>query len=415
MKKYVILAVNLLAINFAVFAQSVAEISSAAGQYYENGAYQEAAQSFEAAAELSWLPAERKSLYYNAACSHALAGNKEKAIQNLRLAVDHGFSNKEHLVQDPDLKILWEDSGWKPLVDSVEEVSFSSDPEKIDFHVEDIPNFYRALAMAIKDTLKAPEIFKQEYVLKGSVGLQDFYSSKIRDVQALSDYVLKNQDFYYSVKETLLETESVKEPIVENLRRFKELYPEAVFPDIYFVIGRNTSNGTVSDTGLLLGVEVMSKTKDNYVAWPEALRNWVKDFSGIPVTAAHEIVHFNQQGMAMENTLLKYAVTEGSAEFIAELLSGSTDGDYTAFEGREKNIWKDFKKDMHQDKYSEWHQAREPHRPRNALYWAGYLICKSYYLQAEDKELAIHDILNVQDYTTFYKKSRVEAFLDSNF
>ena len=119
--------------------------------------------------------------------------------------------------------------------------------------------------------------------------------------------------------------------------------------------------------------------------------------------------------MAVEKHLLKYALIEGSAEFMAELITGHTDGNYGAFKGREKSIWEDFKKDMHKDVYGDWLQAQEPKRPRNGMYWAGYLICKSYYKRAKDKNQAIFDILHIENYLEFYKKSQVDEYINSKY
>lgn len=40
--------------------------------------------------------------------------------------------------------------------------------------------------------------------------------------------------------------------------------------------------------------------------------------------------------MAAEKNLLKYSLIEGSADFLAELICGKTDGNYSKFKGREK-------------------------------------------------------------------------------
>ena len=87
---------------------------------------------------------------------------------------------------------------------------------------------------------------------------------------------------------------------------------------------------------------------------------------------------------------------------------------YSNFVGRELIIWNDFKQEMNLDVFNSWHDDNEPLRPRNALYWAGYLICKSYYENANDKKQAIYDILNIKNNSDFYKKSNVEEYLVRN-
>ena len=63
------------------------------------GDYQAALEFYQRAAELrpdSWLPP------YNAACVHALAGDKPAAFEQLKLAVSNDFANVDLLRRDPD-------------------------------------------------------------------------------------------------------------------------------------------------------------------------------------------------------------------------------------------------------------------------------------------------------------------------
>jgi len=50
--------------------------------------------------------------------------------------------------------------------------------------------------------------------------------------------------------------------------------------------------------------------------------------------------------------------------------------------------------------------------PRNGMYWAGYLISKSYYENATDKKQAIYDLLHIQDYEAFFEKSRADRYIN---
>ncbi|UJH90896.1 DUF2268 domain-containing protein [Antarcticibacterium sp. 1MA-6-2] len=134
----------------------------------------------------------------------------------------------------------------------------------------------------------------------------------------------------------------------------------------------------------------------------------------IPVTVSHELVHFNQDNMKKGNTLLWKSIREGSAEFIAELISGETDANYEEFEGMELKIWKEFQKDKNKKIWKSWQQESDL-RPRNAGYWMGYTICRAYYHKVGDKEKAVKDILSIKDYSEFLEKSEVEKYLQKNF
>ena len=289
--------------------------------------------------------------------------------------------------------------------------STSKNPRASKIYTSDIDNFYRAFDLAIIDTLHANRIFKSEYFSKGTKGLRDFYKSKIRDRDRFTKFVLKHQDFYSSIKQNMLKVNVVKEQVYTNFENFKKIYPEAVFPDIYFVIGRFSSNGTISKRGLLIGAEILSRTEQtNTKKWNKNILRLSMQTSHIPITISHELIHFNQGEMKEDNTLLAYSIGEGSAEFIAELISGETDGNYEDFVGKEEEILNDFEQEKGKDIWSSWHKKSEK-RPRNAGYWVGYIICKAYYHQVKDKEKAVHDILNIKDYQEFYEKSKVRDYL----
>lgn len=48
----------------------------------------------------------------------------------------------------------------------------------------------------------------------------------------------------------------------EAAKRLLTMFKSAVFPDVYFVIRRLSSGGTVSDAGPLIGMEMYGRTDD---------------------------------------------------------------------------------------------------------------------------------------------------------
>lgn len=406
--KYII-SLMLVSLVSLVSAQS-GKLSAKADSLYKAKSYELAGQSYQKSAATGWMKPLKKNDFYNAACSFSLAKNKDMAFKNLELCVKNGCKNKQQLVSDSDLDYLKADKRWNKTLQSITRTS-SENPLEARLITSDITNFYDAFELALKDSANAKAIFREKYFLKGSAGLQDFFAIKITDEDLFVKTVFNYRDFYAAAKPTLLQSIRLSDSIYTNSVRFKKMYPKAVFPDVYFVVGRFTSNGTISDNGLLIGIEQMSKTpKTNTKNWKDWQHKWIMDFHQIPVTVSHELVHFNQDGMKRENTLLCYAIIEGSAEFIAEIVTGKTDGDYSAYRGHEQTIWKDFKADMYLDKYDEW-LSEQSNRPRNGMYWAGYLICKSYFQRAVNKQQAIYEILNIPDYKTFYEKSHVDDYL----
>ena len=295
----------------------------------------------------------------------------------------------------------------------------SKEPLSSKIYTSDIDNFYKAFDLALNDTDIAKRIFKKEYFSKGTKGLKDFYKTKIEDVDKFAKFVIRHKEFYSSIRSDISNIDGLKQEIYSNFESFKKIYPDAVFPDVYFVIGRFNSNGTISKRGLLIGTELLCRTENTNT------ENWNKDIlrismlrKHIPITVSHELVHFNQSKMEDENTtLLAKSMREGSAEFIAELISGETDGEYSEFNGKEIKIWNDFKKDKNKSIWNSWSSWQNANNksPKNAGYWTGYLICKAYYEQVKDKNKAVLDILSIQNYNDFYEKSKIEEYINEKY
>lgn len=58
---------------------------------------------------------------------------------------------------------------------------------------------------------------------------------------------------------------------------------------------------------------------------------------------------------------------------------------------------------MHGTDYAGWlyDGDKKSDRPADLGYWMGYRIARGYYLRADDKAAAIHDMLNIDDFEAF--------------
>ncbi len=99
-------------------ADDFEKLMEQAEELYEEGKYEESAELSEKAFKVGEPTAMH---HYNAACSWALSGNKEKAIDNLNKAVESGFLNLEWMKEDPDLKSLHGSEEWKTVIARQEE------------------------------------------------------------------------------------------------------------------------------------------------------------------------------------------------------------------------------------------------------------------------------------------------------
>ena len=101
----------------------------------------------------------------------------------------------------------------------------------------------------------------------------------------------------YSARDNTLKAADYEPAIRTSFARLKELYPDAVFPDVYFVIGRMNTGGTIGRNALVIGTEMYglseSFPKDSLSAWHRAV---LSSPDGIPAIVAHELIHYPAAG-----------------------------------------------------------------------------------------------------------------------
>ena len=400
----------LLLVSSVSFGQS--GLGRIADSLYTARNFDEAGRFYLKSLSESEFNATSRGIYYNAACCFSLAGKKDSAVILLKKAVSYGFNDTVNLTKDADLVPLHDLPEWNNILKSIKIIPTSSkDPDKVKLVTSDIHNFWKAYDLAQKDTASRLSIYQKYYVDPGSEGLQDYFAIKVRNMKNYVRTHEKLPKFYAAIRKNTFEVEKQKPKMVASFRKFKQIYPEAIFSDVYFVVGAFTSGGTVSETGLLIGLDQSAGTPDIPVAelslWQ---RNNLSKVNTIPYLIAHELIHFNQDGLASDTTLLRSVLIEGMADFIGELISGKPANErlHIWAKGKEKQVWADFQKEMYLNKARNWianSDQETADKPADLGYWIGYQICKAYYDNSSDKNKAVYDILNIKDYKVFYEKS----------
>jgi uncharacterized protein YjaZ len=269
--------------------------------------------------------------------------------------------------------------------------NISLTPENAVIVSDDIINFWKAY-----DKLDSypGNPFEDFYIKPGSEGVKNFLEhNRIVNADTLKSTVINRRKEYLDIRKSSL---SVKDAIPQCKAAYyalEYLYPQAVFPPLYFVIDRFNTGGVSIPTMQIIGTEMNS---------PE----------NIPFLVAHELVHAQQKIPYKYKILLEQCIIEGSADFIGELISGklASQEPYKYAIGKEKFLWNDFKKDMElgeNDDFANWLYAgnRKDDRPVDMGYYIGYVITKAYYEKATDKRQAIKEILNIKDCKQFLKDS----------
>lgn len=322
----------------------------------------------------------------------------------------------------------------------------NADPNKAKFVTSDIDNFWRAFDLAAQETSseKKIQIYQTEYLDKGSVGLQDFVRMRIKSAKDLAAVIEILPRFYGSVRPSTLRVRETEKQMRKSFRRFKKIYPNAVFPDVYFVIGVANTGGTASDNGLLIGTELFGLTKNTLRGeFPQFVKKYASGSGGgemsetdlqqlvdrllavalkpiekVPIIVAHESCHFNQNYQKKETTLLEKSIQEGACDFISELIAGEPLNLEQKIYGnaREAELWREFEAEMNGTDLSKWmyNGFKSKDRPGDLGYYMGYKISWSYYENAKNKRQAVSDVLNIKDFSEFLERSRYrEKFVNA--
>lgn len=283
-------------------------------------------------------------------------------------------------------------------------------------YTSDITNFWTAF-----DSIKTTNSHSQKikfisslYISKATDGLKDFITAR----EFTADEWVRNIELYPKFWESLRpQTMYILKNIesLENLtKKFKEIYPEFIEPEVYFTIGCLRSAGTTSTGRILIGAEMGAADNTTDVSELSSwLKNYIKANSGIVQLVAHEMNHTQQiESPDSLNTLLSQTIKEGSCDFIAELLLNKQ---YVAPHTNyglthTKMLLKEFYKNRDQVVFDNWlyNGNESKKRPADLGYYIGYEICKTYFENSTDKSKAVKEIIQIN----WQDKNKLLAMLD---
>lgn len=368
-------------------------------------------------AEVEKYPTAKANAHYNAACLYARANAPEQALSELKAAVKLGWHNATLARDDNDLSSLRTLPAFNLLLKLMAKVEAKQhNPRKAKLVTSDIQLFWKAYDATLKNPGLKEEIYQAQYFDKGSVGLQDYYLSKIRSTHLFVKNLDSKRQFYPAIRANTEQVAAMKKQIRAGFLKMKDLYPLARFPNVYFVIGRFNAGGTVSGNGMLVSVDMEARSANTPL---EELTLWERNNLGslddLPTIVAHEHIHILQK-KPKGRTLLEGAIHEGMADFLAELITGKNPNARLLAYGNahEKEVWAEFQPDMMSSNWRNWianGDQETDERPSDLGYYVGYKICQAYYEELADKKQAIHDMLNLEDYTAFLQRSRYEEKL----
>lgn len=280
-------------------------------------------------------------------------------------------------------------------------------PQDVRIVTDDLPRFWRAYDAA-RGQPNREAVFGRLYLNPGSAGLKEFMAARPENFAGIGDVTGALVAYYDAIRPTTLAlaNASLRGRILACLRGVQAVYPAARFQDVTLALGSFQTGGTTGRHFLLIGAEFYSRTPG---APEELLNPWAREnLAGserLPFLIAHELIHTLQRRTLPERflppTLLRQALTEGVADFVAELGCGQPPRGphYTYGLTREREVWKAFRRDLHSTDTAAWLYQGEGARghPADLAYFVGYRIARRYAARTPDKVRAVRELLRLRD------------------
>ncbi|WP_316738027.1 DUF2268 domain-containing putative Zn-dependent protease [Pedobacter aquatilis] len=304
------------------------------------------------------------------------------------------------------------------LISSLLAISAIAQQPKQTIVTTDIDNFWLTFdeLKTTTDSLKQLDILQTKYVDKGTPGLKAFMEAKGYTTVAWLDCIRKYPKYWASIRAKTYKVKSLSTQFNPYLKKFKKLYPELKPASIYFCIGAMRSGGTTQGDKVLIGAELATGDLDVDISeLPQNTKNWLNTYFGtnpfkdIVLLNMHEYVHTQEKRNG--NTLLAQCVFEGTADFVAELITGKVPSMPYMSYGKTNHdlLKKKFKAEMFLPEFSGWLYNGNSNQfgVGDLGYYMGYSICKDYYDKAENKQAAIKELIELD----YGNDEVVESFL----
>ena len=292
-----------------------------------------------------------------------------------------------------------------------------TDPELATFVTSDIEHFWAAWDAG--GSGGAAQAFQTEYLDRASPGLRDFAAARSVTAASLATMVGAYPRYFAGIRASTLRLatdDAVRGRIRAGYRKIAGMYASAVFPPVTFLIGRFSTGGTTSSSGMLIGLEFFSTTPTTPLdELGQFQRDNVLPLDSLPIIVAHEHAHILQARAGgilnkVNKNLLDQSLIEGGADFIAFLVTGGNVNTRQHEYGipREAALWAEFKTAMRGRDISRWlynQSSATADRPGDLGYFIGYRIAEAFYNRTPDKRLAVRAIIDVSNADLFLTQS----------
>jgi len=270
---------------------------------------------------------------------------------------------------------------------------------------EDVDRFWEIWPrLPISDIDACARLLEDDYLDKGTVGLRDFWRLRVESGRQFAGALQSRPKYYASLQGTCANLNEQEFLIRDACARFNDLAGRSPRIDTYFLIGRMNSAGTVSENGLLIGLDMMGLSES---APLDELGDWhrsvVAPLHELPRLVLHEYVHALQE-TSTPRTLLANSILEGTADFVVSLLLGPHGSAHHEYgRAHETDLWNEFRDEMDGPDISNWLCQGDSaiDRPADLGYFVGQQICAAYYARQSDPRLAVRQMLSIENFEAF--------------
>ena len=277
----------------------------------------------------------------------------------------------------------------------------NTEPDRIRFITSDVDAFWKAFDLFKRDTTTNPF---EDYLTKGTPAIQQFLPYRIKDAHQFKKMIKNEIRYYESIRPYSKEILTYEEQVREYFTRFKRLYPHAIFPDVYFVIGQMNTGGTIFDGGIIIGMEQFAADSLTTSYGQPAM-----SIAKLPFVITSALIFYQQKPAHTGYTLLRQCIIQGSADFVTSLVLDEdkdillNSKNYQYGEQHEEALMKEFLREKDSSDFSKWLYQGQliGERPADLGYWVGYKITEAYYNNATNKTRAIDEIFKINDFEKF--------------
>lgn len=270
----------------------------------------------------------------------------------------------------------------------------------------------------------------QSHYLDGSGrGVAVFTPGRIQTATNLANAVAADSERYrYAIDTCLPLLPSLTSEMRSIYLAYRGLLPDRKLPSVHVVFGAGNSGGTAQADAQVVGLEVMCGPGTTPDGFRQAMR----------AIFAHETVHSWQRepaGKALDDPLLMFALREGTADYLASVVTGVSPS--PSREGwaapKEAWVWQQFQQDrviVKKAVVGPWKFKDEGNAairrwignygnapegwPFEMGYWVGMKIAAAYVAKAEDKRAAIESLIALDDPVSILQISGYRPAEDSS-